>query len=206
MRPHRAGRLALVHAASRSIWNAPRPGFPNTATPEPLSTATQPTLLPDRGGGAFGSGQLSGASPPPDSPLVEKKFEELSNQNLSDDGKKAMAIEPERWKHAETNNFILHYRRVTEAQKVVREVEYDLWYVATQLGAKKERYSRKSHVYIFEDEDDWKQFMDVSSIKTKWAVSYAWGDELYLNVRGGGNTGSATSFDAKPSPTRRPTP
>jgi hypothetical protein len=30
----------------------------------------------------------------------------------------------------------------------------------------------------------------------KWAVSYAHGDELFLNVRGGGNSGSGAIFDS----------
>jgi hypothetical protein len=100
---------------------------------------------------------------PRDVKLVEKKFEELSEQAMSGDGQKAMAIDPAKWKHAETENFILHYRRVTEAAKVAREVEYDLWFVATTLGATKDRYSKKSHVYVFEDEAEWKQFLAVSN-------------------------------------------
>lgn len=131
-----------------------------------------------------------------DIPLVEKKFTDLSNQQISADGQKALGIDPERWKHAETDNFIIHYRRATEAQKVAREVEYDLWYVATTLGASKERYHRKSHIYVFEDEDQWKQFLNISNNPVKWAVSYAWGDELYLNIRNGGNSGPGTSFDS----------
>ena len=133
---------------------------------------------------------------PKDVKLVEKKLEELSDNSPSGDGQKALAIDSPKWKHAETDNFILHYRRVTEAAKVAREVEYDLWYVATTLGAGKDRYSRKSHVYVFEDEAEWKQFLAVSSNPMKWAASYAHGDELFLNVRGGGNSGTGASFDS----------
>ena len=133
---------------------------------------------------------------PRDTKLVEKKFEELSNQTPSADGVKALAINAAKWRHAETDNFILHYRRVTEAQKVAREVEYDLWFVATTLGATKDRYTKKSHVYVFEDAEEWKQFLAVSSNPMKWAASYAYGDELFLNVRGGGNTGPGANFDS----------
>ena len=69
------------------------------------------------------------AQAPRETKLVEKKMEQLTSKTPSDDGQKALAIDPAKWKHAETDNFILHYRRATEAQKVAREVEYDLWFV-----------------------------------------------------------------------------
>jgi hypothetical protein len=140
--------------------------------------------------------QPASANPPPprEVPLVEKKLEQLSDQTLSEDGRKALAISATKWKHAETDNFILHYRRATEARPVAREVEYDLWYVATTLGATRERYTRKSHVYIFEDEEEWKQFLSVSNNPLKWAASYAHGDELFLNVRNSGSSGQG--FDS----------
>ncbi len=144
----------------------------------------------------FPAPAASATAAPRDTKLVEKKFEELSNQTPSLDGQKALAINAAKWKHAETDNFILHYRRVTEAQKVAREVEYDLWFIATTLGATKDRYAKKSHIYVFEDAEEWKQFLAVSSNPMKWAASYAHGDELFLNVRGGGNTGAGASFDS----------
>src|SRR2546428_5615623 len=93
-------------------------------------------------------------APPHDIPLKEKKWDELADKNVSSNGEKALAINPQKWKHAETDNFIIHFRRVTEAQKVTREVEYDLWFVAKSLGATKDRYKRKSHVFVFADEKE----------------------------------------------------
>ncbi len=115
-------------------------------------------------------------------PLVEKPFDQLSNQDLDALGQKALAIKPDEWKHAETDNFILHYRRVTEAKKVAREIEYDLWFVATALGAKKEQYQKKSHVFIFRDDTEWQQFLAETTIPP-WTASFARGDELFLNLR-----------------------
>ena len=183
--------LALCLRAGAQLPATPRP-FP-FGTPRPFATPASALSMTPRP--LFGAATPN-AAPSRDIPLVEKKFEQLSNQKISDDGRKALAINPEKWRHAETDNFIVHYRRVTEAQKVVREVEYDLWYVATALNTTRDKYSRKSHVYVFEDEDEWKKFMEVSSIPTKWAVSYAHGDELFLNIRGGGNSGPGTSFDS----------
>jgi hypothetical protein len=127
-------------------------------------------------------------------PLVEKPFDQLSNQDYDALGRAALAIKPDEWKHAETDNFILHYRRVTEAKKVAREVEYDIWFVATSLGAKKSDYQKKSHVFIFEDNNEWHEFLSQTSIPI-WAASFAHGDNLFLSLRNGDDPGE--SFDSR---------
>ncbi len=183
-------RGAAILLASQAIAGL---AFAQTATPRPFFSTT-PRPLPGAAAGTLG--QPSNAAPTREVPLVEKKFEMLSNQTISASGRAALSILPDKWKHAETDNFILHYRRATEAQKVAREVEYDLWFVATTLGAGKDRYQKKSHVYVFEDADEWKQFLSLINLATKWAASFASGDELYLNVRGGGNSGPGANFDS----------
>ena len=135
-------------------------------------------------------GQAAVSAAPRDAKLVEKPWEALSDKEPRDKGKLALGIAPEKWKHAETDNFILHYRRATEAQKVAREVEYNLWHVATALGATKDRYSRRSHVFIFEDDEEWKKFKGLLGPNgLAWAASFAVGDELFLNVRGSNGGG-----------------
>ncbi len=135
-------------------------------------------------------GQPASSAPPRDVKLVEKPFEALSDKEPHDKGKLALGISPEKWKHAGTENFILHFRRVTEAQKVAREVEYNLWHVATQLGATKDRYSKRSHVFIFEDDEEWKKFKGLLGPRgLAWASSFAIGDELFLDVRGSNGGG-----------------
>jgi hypothetical protein len=132
----------------------------------------------------FGNASAGGVQdePPRDVPLVEKSWQQLANTDVSALGRIALLINPTKWKHAETENFIIHYRRVTEAQKVVREIEYDIWFVAKTLGASKDRYQHKSHVYVFEDEAEWKKFLSQTSAPS-WFASFAHGDELFLNVR-----------------------
>jgi hypothetical protein len=120
--------------------------------------------------------------PPRNVRLIEKKFEELSSPPTSAYSRIALAIKPDKWRHAETDNFIFHYRRITEAQKVVNQIEYHLWFVAKALGASKDRYQRKSHVFIFKDEAEWKEFLPKTDASS-WAASFAHADELYLNVR-----------------------
>lgn len=135
----------------------------------------------------------SDTQPPRDIRLVEKKFEALANQDTNPMGVKALAIEPTKWKHAETDHFIVHYRRATEAQKVVREIEFDLWFVARALGAAKERYAKKSHVYVFEDEREWRGFVHQMEMPA-WVASFAHGDELFLHVGGMGEGFDSTTL------------
>lgn len=121
--------------------------------------------------------------PPRDIPLEEVELDQLSDAEMGDKGKTALSFNPGKWRHAETSNFILHFRRITEAKKVAREVEYDLWFVAEALKAKPEQYEKKSHVFIFEDEDEWKAFLEKVPEIPAWSASFAYGDELFLNIR-----------------------
>lgn len=97
-------------------------------------------------------------------------------------GSAALKLQPEQWRHAETENFVLHFRRVGDANAVAREIEFHLWFVAKELGATKEQYARKSHVYIFKDEREWEKFL-ISRGQPAWVAGLAIGDELFLNVR-----------------------
>jgi hypothetical protein len=77
---------------------------------------------------------------------------------------------------------------------VAREVEFDLTFVATQLGATKEEYAKKSNVFIFEDQNEWQTFL-AQTPQPPWAASFAHRDDLYLSVR---NTApGAPSFDSR---------
>ncbi|MBS0657649.1 MAG: hypothetical protein JSR82_05290 [Verrucomicrobia bacterium] len=127
---------------------------------------------------------LAEERPPTPRPFEQKPFETLSNAEMSRHGVTALGFRPERWLHGETENFIIHYRRITEAKRVGLEIEYHLWYVARALAAAPERYQRKSHVFIFEDEKEWADFKTIANI-VPWASSLAAGDELFLNLRDG---------------------
>jgi hypothetical protein len=141
-------------------------------------------------GGSLG-GDVDGEQDPE---LVEKPFNQLSDQRLDMLGQMALSIRPEAWKHAETDHFVLHYRRVTEAKKVAREVEFDIAFVAKSLGALPAQYEKKSHVFIFEDDAEWQTFLDKVK-KPSWIASFAYRDELFLNLRS--TTPGAPSFDSR---------
>jgi hypothetical protein len=114
--------------------------------------------------------------------FVEKKWEELSNQNVSSRGAEALKTDAKKWRHAETKHYILHFRRATEARKVARELEFYLEFVCKLLHADPRELPVRGHAYIFEDDEDWRIFVRRAGLP-EWAGSVATRDELYLNVR-----------------------
>ncbi|HEX8371579.1 MAG TPA: hypothetical protein VF585_02270 [Chthoniobacterales bacterium] len=135
--------------------------------------------------GLFTSAAVAQMSTEPvrDTALVEVKADQVPTEGISEKGKIALQILPNKWKVAETPHFYVHFRRMTEARKVAREIEFNLGIIAQQLGAKPEQYAAKSHVYVFEDAGEWADFISKVEMPA-WTASFAYGDELFLNVRG----------------------
>ncbi len=176
---------ALLQPAHFSAAQSP------AATPWPSAA---PAPAQDSGFQPGASPALSAgtAEPPRDIPLVEKTWDELSNKDVGDEGQMALNMKPEEWKHAETDHFVIHFRRVTEARKVAREIEYNLWFIAKTLGATPAQYRSKSHVFIFKDETEWGNFLARTNAPL-WSSSFVRFDDLFLNIR---NTGSGEPFDS----------
>src|SRR5205085_8482957 len=129
---------------------------------------------------------VTNSTPPPlGTPMRQLAWATLSNRDVGYLGSKALEMNPRAWYHGETENFILHYRNFSDALQIAREIEFDLWYVAKTLGATKEQYARKSHVYVFQDEREWQRFVK-DAHQTPWSHSFAVNDELFLNVHGTG--------------------
>jgi hypothetical protein len=169
---------------SPSAWPFPNSPYYNAT---PVRTASRPNDWPFASTPASAApiasppAATAGTPPPHDVALQEKTWRELSNGEVHPIGQQALDIKPEQWKHGETENFIIHYRRLGDAHEVAREIEFDLWNVAQTLGAKPAQYQRKSHVFIFKDELEWKKFLAQTNDPT-WSHSLAHGDELFLNV------------------------
>ena len=118
----------------------------------------------------------------------QKPWEALTNHDVGPEGDMALSIRPNAWLHGETPNWILHYRRITEAKRVALEIDFHIGFVAKALGATPEQIAHKANVFIFEDDKDWKEFMSkVTAVSpvSPWAASFATGQNLFLNVRNG---------------------
>ena len=117
--------------------------------------------------------------------MRQAPWEKLSNTDVTPAGTQALALQPQHWYHGETESFIIHYRTFSDALQVAREIEFDLWFVAKTLGATKEQYARKSHVYVFQDEKEWQAFLKGTN-SAPWVHSFAMRDDLFLNLHGTG--------------------
>jgi hypothetical protein len=91
--------------------------------------------------------------------LPEVDFSSLSQQDWNPLGARALAIRPLDWKHGESDHFIYHFVHSYVATPVSVEAEFHYRVIAQELGlATMPGASGKSHIYIFEKQEDWKLF------------------------------------------------
>jgi hypothetical protein len=101
------------------------------------------------------------------SSLTEVEFSQLSQRDPNPLGEKALAINPEQWKHAETEHFIYHYVHSYVATPVSVEAEFYYRVIAKELERDQPSTDTKSHIYIFEAPQEWAQFQEFGRLE-KW--------------------------------------
>jgi hypothetical protein len=101
------------------------------------------------------------------STLAEVEFSQLSQRDPNPLGEKALAINPEQWKHAESEHFIYHYIHSYVATPVSIEAEFHYRVIAKELEHDQPTTDTKSHIYIFEAPQDWTQFQEFGHLE-KW--------------------------------------
>ncbi len=99
--------------------------------------------------------------------LPEVEFSQLSQRDPNPLGEKALAIHPEQWKHGETEHFIYHFVHSYVATPVSVEAEFYYRVVTKELERDELAGDTKSHVYIFEQPEDWQQFQLFGHLE-KW--------------------------------------
>ena len=90
--------------------------------------------------------------------IPEVAFGNLSDRTLTALGQKALKIRPADWKHGETTHFVYHFFDRPTASAVSVEAEFHYRVIAAELGKDTALWERKCHLFIFDDEADWKQF------------------------------------------------
>jgi len=114
--------------------------------------------------------------------LVEKPWEQITDQQLFEHGKTALGQNPSKWHHAETEHFVIHFHRRTDAQKVARQAEFYYEQVKKDLQAEKDRFDRKSHIFLFEKESEWQQFIADARLE-EWFAGVSIRSELFFHTR-----------------------
>src|SRR3977135_4496912 len=101
------------------------------------------------------------------SSLKEVEFSQQSQREPNPLGEKALAINPEQWKHGETEHFIYHFVHSYVATPISVEAEFHYRVVAKELERDQPATDTKSHIYVFERPEDWRQFQVYGHLE-KW--------------------------------------
>lgn len=100
--------------------------------------------------------------------LPEVEFSRLSQRDPNPLGEKALAIHSEQWKHGETEHFIYHFVHSYVVTPVSVEAEFYYRVVAKEMEREEPPGDTKSHIYIFENPEDWQQFQVFGNLE-KWS-------------------------------------
>lgn len=103
--------------------------------------------------------------------LATVPFERLTDKAITEDGRRALAIRPGEWKHAETEHFVIHFFRTFIAAPVSVEAEFYYRYILADLEASQKTRtfagsSGKTHIYLFENREDWVEFRKAAFLES----------------------------------------
>ncbi len=116
------------------------------------------------------------------------RFEQLSDPYVAALGAEALQIRKGEWLHAETQNFVYHFFAAFEgsptsiATPVATEAEFYYRVFAEELGKDSKRWERKSHIFIFDRDEDWLAFQKKARLDPWTGGIHAQG-ELFLPRR-----------------------
>ena len=97
--------------------------------------------------------------------LAEVEFSQLSQRDPNPLGEKALAVHPDQWKHAETEHFIYHFGHSYVATPVSVEAEFHYRVVAKEIERDQQPGDIKSHIYIFENPQEWHEFQGLGKLE-----------------------------------------
>lgn len=95
-------------------------------------------------------------------------------------GRQALDLPGMKWRHAETDHFVVHFEQEIFARKVARMAEFFFAYIADDLTGATDRLEGRSHIFIFRLEKDWKTFRAESEGVSEWAFSFVAGPAMFL--------------------------
>lgn len=113
--------------------------------------------------------------------LPEVEFFHLSQRDPNPLGEKALAINPEQWKHGETEHFIYHFVHSYVATPVSVEAEFHYRVVVKELQRQPPAIQTKSNIYIFERPEDWRQFQQLGHLEPWTGGIHSQGSLFFLH-------------------------
>ena len=95
-----------------------------------------------------------------------------------------------KWKWAETPHFVIHYYKKTFALRVARMAEFFYYYIGDDLEGPEDIATGKSHIFVFDEAEDWQNFLTDSG-GTSWTAAYVRGRVMMLQRGGDSERSSA---------------
>ncbi len=123
----------------------------------------------------------AGSAPVSAAPVLKPvDFRDLSDRNISAEGREALQMDRELWKHAETEHFVYHFRDQKKAETVYVHAEAYYQWVKEMFGVSEDTWPSKGHIYIFGDKVQWKEFNKKPGERLPGAEAYTNGADLFL--------------------------
>jgi len=98
--------------------------------------------------------------------------------------REALEALPRDWEHVETQFFIIHFQQTAFARRVARMADFQYHYIAADLPGFVDRQSRKSHIVVLRNRDDWQTFLQTGSSAPEWSAAYVQGMIMYMRDSG----------------------
>jgi hypothetical protein len=134
---------------------------------------------PQKTGRADSNAQHKDLSPAevPQPRLVEVPDDRSSLYPFGMNGREAIASRA--WKHAETDHFVVHYERASNARPIMQFIEGAYYLVTRTLGVEDKADKRKSHVFVFSSAESWAVWLSHHDLPPQ-VGGYAYKDELLV--------------------------
>ena len=117
--------------------------------------------------------------------LVEVAAGDMDGRLLSDLGHRVLAAKEYKWKHGQTQHFVIHFENGIFAAKVGRMAEAFHDYIAADLQGATDRIEGRSHIFIFRNAADWKVFIQrYHQGGMEWSASMVVGPIMFLQQMG----------------------
>ncbi len=111
--------------------------------------------------------------------IATESWAQMSNKFFSNLGERALSINPPAWQHAETTNFIYHFRSAVAATEASIEAEFYYRVIAADLKKESAIWQRKAHIFIFDSEKEWAEFQKSGGLDP-WTGGLQTGSELFV--------------------------
>ena len=111
-----------------------------------------------------------------------KTFEQLSERTVSRMGDQALKMKSVKWQHGESDHFIFHAEAGFSIPQLAGATEGYYESIKRDLDIRQDTYQRKSHIYVFESEEAWREFARTTKLDA-WTGGVCTGRELFFQAR-----------------------